>query len=392
MNKILRKIFRKGKQRGQVFLAGFGFLLGLVLLLTSSQMYLQITRLLDPDNQSNEYLILSKKVNFANSISLKRAEFSTEEIEELKKQSFVDNVGVFSSNQFKVIARNATLQMMTEMFFEALPSEYLDVDTKQFSWKEGEEMLPAVISKDMLHLYNFGYALSSNLPQLPESAFGTVIFDIELKGKNGVHRMKARIVGFSERIPSIIVPKTFMDWANKNIGENKPSKSSRLIIKVKNPADPNLAEYLKKNNLEVNQDRLNASKAGGIVQIIMTVIGLIGVFFIALSFIIFVMNFRLILAEAKDEIALLLQLGYTPKVLGNYLIKTFVIFILSFGILAKGLAFVLLYFLQDFLIKNNLPISQGVDTLVIILGGTFILLSILINIWAVNRSLRRYAS
>lgn len=391
MNKILRKIFRKGKQRGQVFLAGFGFLLGLVLLLTSSQMYLQITRLLSPDNQSNEYLILSKKVSFANAVTLRRADFSDSEIKDLEQQSFVDKVGVFSSNQFKVIARNQTLRMMTEMFFEALPSDYLDVDTQEFSWKEGDEVLPAVLSKDMLHLYNFGYALSNRLPQLPESAFGTIIFDIELRGKQGIHKMKARIVGFSERVPSIIVPKTFMDWANKNIGENKKTKSSRLIIKVKNPADPNLAEYLETHNLEVNQDRLNASKAGGIVQIIMSVISLVGLFFIGLSFIIFIMNFRLILAEAKDEIALLLQLGYTPKILGNYLIRTFLVFILFFGLLAKGLSFLTLYFLQDFLIQKGLEVSQGMDMWVIALGFIFILLSILINIWAVNRALKKYA-
>lgn len=391
MNKILRKIFRKGKQRGQVFLAGFGFLLGLVLLLTSSQMYLQITRLLSPENQSNEYLILSKKVGVANTFSLQRAAFSPKEIKDLEQQSFVDKVGVFSSNQFKVIARNQTLRMMTEMFFEALPSEYLDVDTEEFSWKEGQKELPAVLSKDMLHLYNFGYALSNGLPQLPESAFGAITFDIELRGKQGIHKMKARIVGFSERVPSIIVPKSFMDWANKNVGRNEETKSSRLIIKVKNPADPNLVEYLEKHKLEVNQDRLNASKAGGIVQIIMSIISLVGLFFIGLSFIIFMMNFRLILAEAKDEIALLLQLGYTPKILGNYLIKTFVVFILFFGILAKAISFVSLYFLQDFLIQKGLEVEQGMDISVITLGLIFIFLSILINIWAVSRALRKYA-
>jgi len=391
MNKILKKIFRKGKQRGQVFLAGFGFLLGLLLLLTSSQMYLQITRLLNPENRSNEYLILSKKVSAANTLTLSRAEFSQKEIEKLKQQSFVDKVGVFSSNQFKVIARNKTLNMMTEMFFEALPSAYLDVNTEKFSWKEGQEMIPAVLSKDMLHLYNFGYALSNGLPQLPASAFGAIVFDIELRGKQGVRKMKARIVGFSERVPSIIVPKTFMDWANKNIGRNEETQSSRLIIKVKNSADPNLVEYLEKHNLEFNDDNLNASKAGGVVQIIMNIISLVGVFFISLSFIIFVLNFRLILAEAKDEIALLLQLGYTPKILGNYLIKTFVIFILFFGLLAKGLSFIVLYFLQDFLIRSGLEISQGMDILVIMLGLIFIILSILINVWAVNRSLKKYA-
>ncbi len=389
---ILKKIFSARRSPTQVFLASVGLLLGMLLLLFSLQLYIQIQRLLNPENTNPEYLVLSKKINLGNTLLLSRAEFKESEVEALKSKAFTTDLGKFTANQFEVAAfLSGSISFSSELFFESVPSQFLDFQPEDWDWSEQSEFLPIVLSQDMLNLYNFGFALSKGFPQISASTISRINIKVRLRGINGQRIMDAKIVGFTERISSILVPQSFMEWANQNIGENKSVPPSRLIIKVKNPADPELVDYLSSQNYQINQDRLNAGKAAAVVQVVMSIVGLVGLLFIGLALVIFTMNFRVILAEAKNEIQLLLHLGYTAAMIGNYLIRYFARLILGVSVVSLVLLYVAQYFTQNFLADKGIAISEGVEPLVWLVALLLISLMFTFNISFLQNSLKKYA-
>lgn len=48
---------------------------------------------------------------------------------------------------------------------------------------------------------------------------GMMTLDVRLSGRGRTERMKGRIVGFSNRLNTILVPQAFMEWANATLGD-----------------------------------------------------------------------------------------------------------------------------------------------------------------------------
>ena len=135
-----------------------------------------------------------------------RSTFTDEEIEDLRSQDFIEAVGVFVSNQFKVNASSQMLGFYTELFFESVPDEFIDVSNSRWQWSKGDPEIPVILSRDYLALYNFGFAPSQGLPQFTPNTISKVSMDVNISG-NGLRKtFQGRIIGFSDRINSILVP------------------------------------------------------------------------------------------------------------------------------------------------------------------------------------------
>ena len=77
-----------------------------------------------------------------------------------------------------------------------------------------------------------------------------VQMDVMMRGNGRVEQYKGNIVGFSNRLNTILVPQSFMDWANKNFAPEKEAEPSRLIVEVKNPTDTAITDYFQQKNYE----------------------------------------------------------------------------------------------------------------------------------------------
>jgi hypothetical protein len=146
------------------------------------------------------------------------------------------------------------------MFFESVPDDFIDVKTDRWKFSPDDEFVPIILPKNYLDLYNFGFAEARSMPKLSQSVIGMVNFNITISGKWQHKEFKGQIAGFSNRINTILVPESFMKWANENYGEQAVSNPSRLMVEVNNPADPNIASFLKKNNYEVEGENSAVSK------------------------------------------------------------------------------------------------------------------------------------
>jgi len=99
MNNLVWKLLRQHISIGQ--LTGFFFanLFGMVIVLLSAQFYKDVVPIFTEGDSfmKKDYMTATKKISTLGSFAGKSNTFSSEEIEELKKQPFTRSVGAFHS-------------------------------------------------------------------------------------------------------------------------------------------------------------------------------------------------------------------------------------------------------------------------------------------------------
>ena len=302
--------------RAHLLGAFLGTLAGLVLLLSGIQFYTDIKLVLseNQDLLDPEYIVVNKKVNIGQTLGFSGVGFSKEEIEELSRQAFADKVAPFISNAFPIQAfteNDKIPNFSTELFFEAIPDEYIDIKSEEWNWDPEEGTIPIIIPQDFLNLYNFGFAQSQGLPQIPKGVVSVVSFRIRLNGSFGNYQdLPGRIVGFSNRIHSILVPYDFLTWANDTFGYFEKTDPSRVILVSKDPTDPAIIKYIEDKGYDTIREKLKGSRLNIILKFIISFLVLIAGIIILLAFLVFLLSLQLMISRSSQKIKRLHKLGF----------------------------------------------------------------------------------
>jgi len=248
-------------------------------------------------------------------VTLKPAAFSVPVIK-------VASLAGFTSGEFKVTAFTSPNEEIpsfyTELFFEAVPNEYLDIDLEEWVWNEEDGMIPIIVPKYYLSLYNFGFAESQGLPQISENVINQVTFNIRLKGNGKEEKFSSSIVGFSDRLNTILVPSDFMAWANEAFGTREVQDPSRLILVSKNPADPSLFNFIEDQNFEATAGNANSGKLSAFLKLSVSAVGIIGLLITALAAWIMIVSFQLLIHKNREKIWNLFLIGYEVRVIHRF--------------------------------------------------------------------------
>ncbi|HJC94005.1 MAG TPA: ABC transporter permease [Candidatus Phocaeicola excrementigallinarum] len=299
-------------------LAGFALanLCGMVIILMGVQFYRDVLPVFIQGDSfmKEDYVIVSKQVSTLGSVMGRNSAFSKSEVRELEEQPFTKSVGEFTAARFKVSAGMGLqgMRLSTALFLEAVPDRYVDIDLKDWTFLPGQEEIPIVLPRNYLNLYNFGFAQSRSLPQLSEGVMGMMKLDIRMSGKGQSKQMRGRIVGFSDRLNTILVPEAFMDRANAIYGESKEAGPSRLILEVNNPADDRIAKYFEEKGYEAEGDKLDAGKTAWFLRVIVGIVLMVGLVISVLSFYILMLSVYLLLQKNTHKLENLLLIGYSP--------------------------------------------------------------------------------
>ena len=225
--------------------------------------------------------------------------------------------------------------------------EFVDVDPEADVNLIGEDSLDednnrtlhSIMKTFNLNLYNFGFAQSRSLPKLSEGLMGLIQMDIMMRGNGRVEQYKGNIVGFSNRLNTILVPQSFMKWANENFAPNAEAQPARLIIEVSNPADSAIASYFQKKGYETEDGKLDAGKTTYFLRLIVGIVLGVGLFISILSFYILMLSIFLLLQKNTTKLESLLLIGYSPnKVALPYQLLTVglnvIVLVLSIGLVS----------------------------------------------------------
>ena len=356
---ILNKLFWGNSFRKQLAGAIVGAYLGLLLLLSAIQFYCDVQSILHGGNTSKEHFIqLNKKVNIFNTLG-GASSITKQETEEINILSTVEAIGVFQSNSFKAGAYSDLLGFYTELFFESVPDEFLDVDEPGFRWSEGGKEIPVIVARDYLALYNFGFAPSQGLPQISAKSAGRMVMDVRLEGNGRKQTLKGRIVGFSDRINSILVPESFMNWANNEFGTGT-KEPSKIILKVLNPMDKNLMSFIEENGYEVSTGRLVGEEFVVVFKLIVSGVVLLASVILLLAATVFLLGFQLVISNNAPSIKMLLEQGYAPQTIAKFIETKFLKIFIGVALAVFVCLFLLHYLFvvkmkaQGFILELNL--------------------------------------
>lgn len=325
LHQLLHSIIRSATGRLSRILATVAMGIAMLLIVVAVQLQANFQSLLN--SPANKDSIANFLVIHQSSETIQRGSkgLSTETIDDLRKQDFTESVGIIESSQFKagIESPSELFPFYTDIAFEAVADSFLDVRPEQWQWNEESRFIPLIVPNLFLDIYNFQFALSQGLPQLSTAAIQQIPLVIKIETPAGTLRYTGRIVGFSDRIASVLVPQSFMQWANQQFGNNINNQVSRVVLRTKDPGNPALSNYLKAHGLKTDADKTRFSKYRKIVDIVAGTAGTIGFILMLFALLVFSLFIRITIATAKADIELLLTLGLSPKALGLFLMRKF---------------------------------------------------------------------
>ena len=386
--KHIAPFLNTGQNKASRCLSYIGLGIGVLLLLCSVQMYININQLLkekNPKKTGYDFISVTKTITDENMARDNR--FTNDDLKEIQSQKFIDDAAPLIANQFRVKASaGSIIPFSTDLFLESINEKFIDTVPPTFTWKEGQADVPIIFSSDFLEMYNV-FAPSQDLPQLSPGTISSIKINLECYGPGGVQNFRGQIVAISDRINSILVPDNFMQMANKNFGGVTTVPASRIYLKTKDANNPELLNFLQQKNYRVNKDKTKFGRIKQILQAIVSGLAGFGILVILLAMVLFSFYLQLMIARSKDNLQLLLTLGYSPQWLSKTVAKKWIpvyITVVISAVLATGL---LHWGFQHFVMKDREELSPFIDWVVIAMAIALLVLSVAVNFRLVKKSL-----
>ncbi len=391
MRKMLNKIFFRKTGWGNVIIASLGYFLGLVIILLSFNLYLKFLLI---EQQHGNFITLNKQVKFG-VLNEADASFSDEEVNDLEQQVFIKKVGKFDHARFNAQIKAPQIGNLSSLLpLESVPDEFIDCDLPykwrryHKRWDPDKKLVPVVVSREMFNMLNLSFTFQQGIPQLSEDFAKSIPVDFKIWEGDKKYQLKAKIVGFSDRISSILVPDSFMKWANKELVNSYTVYSTRLIVETAGSTSSEFEAYMKDRGYVVSLDDLLRQKRMSALYITISIVAFLGLAFMALSVALVIAQFSMIVLSAKSELQLLLQLGYNRNKIGWHFGSIVMIYLFSLTV-ASLAVFVTFSEFVDRIVGRIIPsLSTGFETEVIFISiGIYVLCSI-ITIIQIQRALR----
>ena len=388
--KTIQPLLLTGTNAASRWFSYIGLGIGVLLLLCSLQMFVNIQQLVKKNSiRKNGFDFISVTKTITNDNMGKDNRFTGDDIKELQSQPFIEDASPLVPNRFKVVAEAGDLiPFSSDIFVEALDNNFIDTIPPSFTWTEGQEIVPIIFSSDLLEMYNV-FAPSWDLPQLSPATASSVRIYLRCEGKIGQQVFRANIVAFSDRVNSILVPKNFLEWANKTLEGEDNVKSSRVFIKTADANNSDLLQFLEKKNYRINKDKTMFGRSKQLLQGIVTALGFFGLLVILLALMLFSFYLQLVIARSKDNLQLLLTLGYSPSWLSRNLAKQFIPVYIFVVLVALGFAQLMQWSFHHFVMYDRPELSSFLHWSVLAAAAGLIALSVVTNYKLVKKLLYR---
>lgn len=293
-----------------------GLFLAFALVLSCIQLYVNANAMFGSKSSDANYWITMSKAITPDNIGRKELiGFTKEQVDSISKWEEVQNVYPVVSNDFKVSADGGDfIPFYTDMYLEAVDNAAIDIeDLSEF--KVENNTIPIVISREYLNLYNYGFALNQGLPQITESFAKKIEVNINIRLKEKNLRYKGKLIGLSDRIHSVLVPKQFLDSINATQDFSREYKDifTRVLVKVNDASDQGLIEKMKEKGYESNQESLRSAKIKSKLFLVLNAIAFIGAFIFLLCLFIIINFIKMEFLEKQEEVSIKYSLGYSPR-------------------------------------------------------------------------------
>jgi len=395
------RIILKTHKPLQLLSAFLGSLIGFLLIIVSIQSYINFQYIFTDSKQSigSQFLVINKNVSVINSVNQSRSTFSPSQIQEIKSLPAVQRVSAFVPNHFTAFAEmqfeagNNSAVMKTDLFLESVNDSFVDVVSDEWHWTEGEETVPVILPTDFINLYNFTYAPARGLPQLSKNTTKLFKFQLQIDNHGSKVIYYGKIVGFSSRITSMIVPMSFMNFANQQYGTSNPQKEDvfRLIVEVKPSQLASFQQFLTEKSYETNEELLKSGKISSLMQALLAILLILGGVMVVNAFSGFLLYLQLVVARSQYELETLLRLGYRHSRLARWYANGLGLCLFSIAAMSFGILMFIHQKTISFMDQYGFESPPHISIHVITIGSVLILFLYLIFFLVVRKQIYRLA-
>lgn len=374
--------------------AGFAFanLFGLLIVLLGYQFYKDVSPVFTGDDafMKSNYIIVEKKIGTGNTLSGRPNAFTKQDVDDISAAHIAKKLGAFTSTQYTVTAHmgiSGVNILNSEIFLESIPDDFVDAPKNTWIYKPGDKVVPVILPRSYIAMYNFGFAQSRSLPKISEGLVGMIDFDLFIQGANGSGSFKGKVIGFSSRVSSILVPQAFMEWSNQSFASGNNPDPTRLILDPDDSKTEQMTNYFDRHGFEVEDDKLDAEKTTYFLRFMVTMVMIVGLVISVLSFYILMLCIYLLVQKNSSKLENLLLIGYSPQQVARpYQLLTI---FLNLGVLIVAL--VAVFFVRDYYVGVISTLFPNVDTASmlpsIVLGIILLVLVSVCNIIAIHRKI-----
>jgi ABC-type antimicrobial peptide transport system permease subunit len=366
---MIRKLLFNHQDKKQLYIALLGVFIGITFLVTSVHYLLRVSEFgKDTEIIGANILVIQRKVTSSSTLNLTKTDFELEEIEQMKKEPFIEDVQAVVSNNFRVwleLNEKRIPPFKTDVFIQAVDKKFLDVKSDKWKWKEGDSFVPIIMPRDFIVMLNT-FMSASGIPQISDELALDINFKLRISNGQKEEWVDSKIIGFTNEIPALLVPEEFMDYANANFSDGSDANITQVMIAGKEGEFGKLEAYMDENGLESRNSQVVVSRLKSIVGTLFGVISGISVIAVLLSGLVLIQYLQLLMTNNKYEIRTLLRLGYAPKGLIN---AFFLYFLKLFAIIATlgFLSFVGLKFIIDEIFKTGgINLNQSISWISVI--------------------------
>ncbi len=390
---MLRKLLFRNSTNLQFLFATGGALIGLTALLLSFQLILDVRNFHDAEEElfGPNSVVIQKRVTKLTSVGMNNTEFTPEDIEALRSKEFITDIAPFQSADFKVgiseVPGDGLPHFYADMFFQAIPDRFMDIEV-DWSWKDTSDYIPIVLPRDFIMLINYGFAQSQGMNQISEELLMAARLTIHVNGNGKRTKMIGQVVGFSHKISSILVPESFLEYANGIYSNGNIINPTRIFITTKDDSYGELEELMDEMNLDISQGEIDIAKIKTIITVVIGIFGVAALLIMLLSLMAFIQYSQLMLNKVSYEIRTMLRIGFSVK----SITKTFTIqMILVFGVITISsvviMTLVNLFLVNRWLDDNGIHLEKSGIMPSITLAVACFILFILSNFLNVRKSI-----
>lgn len=330
---MLRKLLFQYQDKRQLVIAVVGAFLGMTFLITSIHYLIKVNdfgkgaEILGPNT-----IIVQKKVSNFSTLNMAKTDFSLSEIEQMKKEPFILDVKPVESNNFTVSIETAdpsVPRFRGNIFIQTVDQDFLDVKSTKWHWKEGDTIVPMIMPRDFLVMLNT-YMSSAGIPQVSDDLAMDIKFKFALMNDTMKEYISCRIIGFTNEVPSVLVPQSFMNWANNRFAPDAEQKITQIMISGKENEFGLVEQMLKEKHLESKNAQVIVGRLKSMVGTLILVVLGISIIAVFLSGLVLIQYLQLLLSKNLYEVRTLMRLGHHP----NTLVKNFFVYFSKvFGII-----------------------------------------------------------
>ncbi|NCA21725.1 MAG: ABC transporter permease [Crocinitomicaceae bacterium] len=361
---MIRQLLFKHQDFKQLVIALVGAFIGITFLVTSVHYLVRVLEFgKDSEILGANTLILQRKVTSSSSLNLTKTDFEVKELEKMKNQPFIEDVQAVVSNNFRVWLETNDKMLpvfKTDVFIQAANKKFLDVKSDKWHWKNGDKSVPIIMPRDFLVMLNT-FMSASGIPQISDELAMTVNFRLRISNGKKEEWVNAKIIGFTNEIPSLLIPEEFMKYANDTYAEGVTGKITQIMVAGKEGEFGKLESYMEEHGLESRNSQVVVSRLKSIVGTLFGVISIISIIAVLTSGLVLIQYLQLLMSHNNYEIRTLLRLGYAPKKLIFSFFNYFIVLFLGISFLSFVSFILLKFFIDEIFQTGGIYLNQEIS-------------------------------